>query len=170
MDWVTPTLGLVGVVGASSIAYAQFRRTERNKTRTQFESARTQTLEKLLSALTELELWAREVFTRSLTLEERQEFLAAVPEHKRHVNELLIRHRDTLGREDAQAARDFVDAVEYLSIVLATAPPPDREAVATTDAGGFISQELARAFVKLTDSHEYLAKQLRKSQGGPDKL
>jgi hypothetical protein len=114
------------VLGASSIAYAQYRHTERNKTRTQFESARAQTLEELVSALTELELWARRALSQVLTLHDRQDFLTTVAEHKRYVNELLIRHRDTLGGEDAQAARAFVEAIEQLSTAVATAPPVDR--------------------------------------------
>jgi hypothetical protein len=114
------------VLGASSIAYAEYRHTERNKTRTQFESARAQTLEELVSALTELELWARRALSQVLTLHDRQDFLTTVAEHKRYVNELLIRHRDTLGGEDAQAARAFVEAIEQLSTAVATAPPVDR--------------------------------------------
>ncbi|MDA3645960.1 hypothetical protein LZ318_15745 [Saccharopolyspora indica] len=153
MDWLTPTLTLVGTLAVASAGVYQFRKTVRRKADSQYASLKAQALTELLDKLHSLELQSRE---RKITLDQLDEELVQL--NKKSITE----YRFSLDAQEQQWARDYIEGLTAVHGELQSTATETYEWWETTMAHS-IPPEILEGFTKLQKADNNLKKRLKQA-------
>jgi hypothetical protein len=148
--WLAPTLALVGTVVVAAVGYYQWRRNDKRRRAADFNKKRASVLRALVERLQKLQLLSRNRAGQSTNLASQAKGL----------NEFLIENRLWIRPNEAQLARQYLEALIEISSAMESASSEDLDVFIGTAEGPY-SDSVASEFRRLAKAEEELIDAVR---------
>jgi len=153
MDWLGPTLGLVGTAFATGVGLYQWRKADKQRRTARFATRRAEVMEALLQQLQQLQL-----ASRTRTIDE-----AEMEKQAQGLNGFLIENRLWLETSEGDLAREYMQVLHEIYRVIKEGPSLDFKFIIGTEPSGVYSDSVAHLFVRLGQVEKALVQRTRKA-------